>query len=103
MGLGSEQSQAFRSLYGRLGDVTSHFAQSTPIVALSATASMTVRMAIAEKNNLKNPDSVIKSPQQQNIRYPLMKINKHQNLNVILILSLQNKKEGMDMERVIIF
>ncbi|KAJ8050124.1 hypothetical protein HOLleu_03200 [Holothuria leucospilota] len=103
-GLGSKLTQAFRSSYGRLGEVRSHLAQSIHIVALTATASVTVRMAIAEKVNLKNPDLVIKSPEKQNVRYSLIKINKQQNLNVVFgPLITELKKEGMDMERVIIF
>lgn len=100
-GLGS---QAFRSTYGRVGEVRSHLAKHIPIVALTATASLAVRDMIEEKINLENPISIIKSPEKKNIRYSVMKTPPKQDLDAIFAPLVEEvKRKGKEMERVIIF
>lgn len=103
-GLGSTKTEAFRSSYGRVGEVRAHLAKSIPIVALTATASLVMRTMIEEKINLKNPVSIIKSPEKKNIRYSVIKTPPKQGLDAIFAPLVEElKKKGKEMERVIIF
>lgn len=75
-----------------------------PLVALTATASLSVRETIEEKLNLRNPITVLKSPEKVNIRYSVIKPAKGQDVHLVftsILEELERKERGM--ERIIVF
>ena len=63
------RGEEFRKEYSRLGEIRSILPQTVNVMALTATATKTLRKDIAELLGMKNPVVVSVSPDKRNIKY----------------------------------
>ena len=67
--------EAFRECYGRIGQLRSLLHSSTPVLALTATATTSVRDKIVRKLHMNGCDIIQVAPNRPNIRYSVVTIS----------------------------
>ena len=94
--------EVFREWYGRLGQLRSLLPSSTPVLALTATATNDIRNKIISKLQMQTCTLIEASPDRPNIRYSVVSVKSDLLLTFgWLINSL--KKERTSLDRVVIF
>ena len=68
-----QESSVFRKCYGQLGELRSILKTSTSVVALTATATTSVRRTIVESLGMRNYGLIEESPERSNIKYVVFK------------------------------
>ena len=94
--------EVFREWYGRLGQLRSLLPSSTPVLALTATATNDVRNKITSKLQMQGYTLIEASPDRPNIRYSVVTVKSDHMLNFgWLIDALKQYRTSLD--RVVVF
>ena len=106
-GYKSGKVQAFRGSYSRLAEIRAFVHSSTPVIALTATASESVQNIIISSLGLTNMVTVEESPERKNIRYSVIDTsengdekNKKKHFSWLID---ELRDQGSETEKIIIF
>ncbi|XP_071796397.1 ATP-dependent DNA helicase RecQ-like [Asterias amurensis] len=102
-GQSAGKTAAFRKLYGNIGQLRSRLQMDTPLIAMTATASSTVRKAVADSLSLKNVFLIHTSPILHNMKHTVLKTKSIQPKDVLGWLCLKISEKGVNTGRVIVY
>ncbi|XP_033638558.1 ATP-dependent DNA helicase RecQ-like [Asterias rubens] len=103
MGHSSTKSSAFRKCYGQLGQLRSILNQSTCVVAMTATATTTVRRTIVDSLGMRNYSLIEVSPERHNIKYVVFKTADKNFESVFKWIADEILEKGRSTERMILY
>ncbi|KAJ8040372.1 Bloom syndrome protein [Holothuria leucospilota] len=102
-GHSSGHTNAFRKFYGMLAELRSVIKPSTPLIAITATATTQVRAAIVKSLGMHNVALIHASPTVDNIKHVVVETRLKDPSEIFSWLCEDLKQKHGKMERVIIF
>jgi ATP-dependent DNA helicase RecQ len=97
------KEEAFRSDYGRLGELRSLMRKDVPFVTLTATSTVTVKNYIIENLSMQDCVEVLDSPNRTNIRYAVVDIEIDNLYTSFSWLIDELMKSNISTSKVIVF
>lgn len=94
--------EVFREWYGRLGQLRSLLPSTTPVLALTATATNDVRNKITNKLQMQECTLIEASPDRPNIRYSVVSVKSDHLLTFGWLIDAL-KRERTSFDRVVVF
>ncbi len=94
------RGETFRPILTHIGEVRSILPESVNLLALTATATTTVRTSVSEILGLQNPIVIVMSPCKNNIVYAVSKFN---NIDTFAPLLDRLRTDGVRAPRTIIY
>ncbi|XP_041461906.1 Werner syndrome ATP-dependent helicase-like [Lytechinus variegatus] len=96
-------TKAFRSAYGKLGEMRAKLKSSVPVIAMTATATSEVRRNVADSLGLRNYALLSRSPERSNIKHVYLQ-SKTKDFDKVFELMVKEVQENdIHTERTIIY
>ena len=102
-GHSSDHTKVFREDYGRLAELRAMVPSSVHVCVLTATATEEVKDLICSNLCLSDLKCIEQSPNRKNVRYGYVKVHSSDPTDSFDWLVDKLKREGSDMDRIIIF
>lgn len=102
-GLDKNNEEAFRQDYGRIGELRSLLHRNVPFIALTATATKSVRKVIINDLCLHNCATILGNPNKPNIRYAVVEIDSDDLEQTFDSIIEDIDTSGIDASKVLIF
>ena len=102
-GSSSNQTQIFRSCYGRLAELCALMSRKVLIVALTATATSDTMQFIIENLCMYNLKIFIATPERTNIKYTVINIASRDPFDLLYPIVQNLTEKGYEADKVLLF
>lgn len=102
-GQSSAKTVAFRKMYGNIGELRSRIRVNTPVIALTATASTSVKKIVGDSLAMRNICHIQASPVLENIKHIVHKTKMTQVEDIFSWLCTDIADTGKNTQRLIVY